>query len=119
MSRFKTHGDRHLDLSPNFSLEFVGRPMRYDTGHVVVAVLSGPTFAKEVGAGLPTAMTIASNDADFARHLAEAISSDNFRAYTSDERDRIRAASPTIAITSTCAPAARCSRRRPSLPTRS
>jgi glycerol-3-phosphate dehydrogenase (NAD(P)+) len=50
-----------------------------------VAVLSGPTFAKEVGAGLPTAMTIASNDADFARHLAEAISSDNFRAYTSDD----------------------------------
>jgi len=50
-----------------------------------VAVLSGPTFAKEVGAGLPTAMTIASNDDDFARTLAVAISSDNFRAYTSDD----------------------------------
>ncbi len=50
-----------------------------------VAVLSGPTFAKEVGAGLPTAMTIASNDNDFARTLAVAISSDNFRAYTSDD----------------------------------
>jgi glycerol-3-phosphate dehydrogenase (NAD(P)+) len=50
-----------------------------------VAVLSGPTFAKEVGAGLPTAMTIASNDSDFAKALAEAISSDNFRAYTSDD----------------------------------
>jgi glycerol-3-phosphate dehydrogenase (NAD(P)+) len=50
-----------------------------------VAVLSGPTFAKEVGAGLPTAMTIASNDGDFAKSLAEAISSDNFRAYTSDD----------------------------------
>ena len=50
-----------------------------------VAVLSGPTFAKEVGAGLPTAMTIASNDAEFARALAETISSDNFRAYTSDD----------------------------------
>jgi glycerol-3-phosphate dehydrogenase (NAD(P)+) len=52
---------------------------------IPVAVLSGPTFAKEVGAGLPTAMTIASSDDDFARHLAEAISSDNFRAYTSDD----------------------------------
>jgi len=31
-----------------------------------MAVLSGPTFAKEVGAGLPTAMTIAASDADFA-----------------------------------------------------
>jgi glycerol-3-phosphate dehydrogenase (NAD(P)+) len=50
-----------------------------------VAVLSGPTFAKEVGAGLPTAMTIASNDKDFARTLAVAISSNNFRAYTSDD----------------------------------
>src|SRR5208282_874968 len=29
------------------------------------AVLSGPTFAKEVGAGLPTAMTIASRDENF------------------------------------------------------
>ena len=52
---------------------------------IPVGVLSGPTFAKEVGAGLPTAMTIASGDDDFARHLAEAISSDNFRAYTSDD----------------------------------
>jgi len=50
-----------------------------------MAVLSGPTFAKEVGAGLPTAMTIAANDDDFAKALAVALSSDNFRAYTSDD----------------------------------
>ena len=49
------------------------------------AVISGPTFAKEVGAGLPTAMTIAANDETFARDLAESISGDNFRAYTSDD----------------------------------
>ena len=49
------------------------------------AVLSGPTFAKEVGDGLPTAMTIASRDSDFAGALANALSSDNFRAYTSDD----------------------------------
>jgi glycerol-3-phosphate dehydrogenase (NAD(P)+) len=52
---------------------------------IPVAVLSGPTFAKEVGAGLPTAMTIASSDPEFAQDLARAISSDNFRAYTSDD----------------------------------
>ncbi len=52
---------------------------------IPVAVLSGPTFAKEVGQGLPTALTIASNNHAFARDLAEAISSDNFRAYTSDD----------------------------------
>lgn len=50
-----------------------------------MAVLSGPTFAKEVGAGLPTAMTIAANDDDFAQDLAVALSSDKFRAYTSDD----------------------------------
>jgi len=48
-----------------------------------VAVLSGPTFAKEVGRGLPTAMTIAANDGAFATELAATISGDNFRAYTS------------------------------------
>ena len=52
---------------------------------IPVAVLSGPTFAKEVGEGLPTAMTIASNDHAFGQDLARAISSDNFRAYTSDD----------------------------------
>jgi len=53
-----------------------GRPM---------AVLSGPTFAKEVAMGLPTAMTIAANDESFARELARSISSGTFRAYTSDD----------------------------------
>ena len=52
---------------------------------VPVAVLSGPTFAKEVGAGLPSALTVASEDQDFARALAESISSPKFRAYTSDD----------------------------------
>jgi len=50
-----------------------------------MAVLSGPTFAKEVAAGLPTAMTIAADDDAFAQDLAVALSSDLFRAYTSDD----------------------------------
>jgi glycerol-3-phosphate dehydrogenase (NAD(P)+) len=50
-----------------------------------VAVLSGPTFAKEVGEQLPTAMTVAANDSGFATELAESLSGDNFRAYTSDD----------------------------------
>ena len=35
--------------------------------------------------GLPTAMTIASADLDFAQRLAETISTDTFRAYTSTD----------------------------------
>src|SRR6202142_1422723 len=49
------------------------------------AVLSGPTFAREVGAGLPTAMTVASRDADFARELALRLSGPEFRAYTQSD----------------------------------
>lgn len=45
------------------------------------AVLSGPTFAKEVGAGLPTALTVASRDESFARALAANLSGASFRAY--------------------------------------
>jgi glycerol-3-phosphate dehydrogenase (NAD(P)+) len=50
-----------------------------------IAVLSGPTFAREVGAGLPTAMTVASPDASYAQALARELSSANFRAYTSTD----------------------------------
>ncbi|MGN6453355.1 MAG: NAD(P)H-dependent glycerol-3-phosphate dehydrogenase [Steroidobacteraceae bacterium] len=50
-----------------------------------VAVLSGPTFAREVGAGLPTAMTIASPYGAYAQALARELSSENFRAYTSTD----------------------------------
>jgi glycerol-3-phosphate dehydrogenase (NAD(P)+) len=50
-----------------------------------VAVLSGPTFAREVGMGLPTAMTIASPDAEFAHQLASSLHAPNFRAYTSTD----------------------------------
>ncbi len=51
----------------------------------LMAVMSGPTFAKEVGEGLPTALTIAANDPELAQDLAVALSGDNFRAYTSDD----------------------------------
>ncbi len=52
---------------------------------VSLAVISGPTFAMEVGAGLPTAMTVASSDEVFAKELAESLSAHNFRAYTSSD----------------------------------
>lgn len=50
-----------------------------------IAVLSGPTFAREVGAGLPTAMTVASPDPAYAKQLAHALSSTQFRVYTSGD----------------------------------
>lgn len=48
-------------------------------------VLSGPTFAKELGIGLPTAVTIASDDQDFAEKFAHLLHGDGFRAYWSED----------------------------------
>lgn len=48
-------------------------------------VLSGPSFAQEVAQGLPTAVTLASNDPDFARDAARALHSPAFRVYSSDD----------------------------------
>jgi glycerol-3-phosphate dehydrogenase (NAD(P)+) len=53
--------------------------------NVPLAVLSGPTFAREVGEGLPTAIAVASPNADFALGLAKRLSAGNFRAYTQSD----------------------------------
>lgn len=50
-----------------------------------VAVLSGPTFAHEVAAGLPTAVTLACDDQAIAEALRERISLPAFRTYLSDD----------------------------------
>jgi glycerol-3-phosphate dehydrogenase (NAD(P)+) len=47
-----------------------------------VAVLSGPTFAQEVGHGRPTAAVLASPDAGLARALQTALGTSTFRLYT-------------------------------------
>lgn len=49
------------------------------------AVLSGPSFAGEVGRGMPTAVTIASTDGAFAADMAAAFHDGVFRVYTSDD----------------------------------
>ncbi len=52
---------------------------------MALAVLSGPTFASEVGKGLPTAIACASPDPDFALALAQSISTPHLRAYTQSD----------------------------------
>ena len=49
------------------------------------AVLSGPSFAKEVADSLPTAVTLASSDIGYAKELATYFHSDNFRVYVSND----------------------------------
>ena len=47
--------------------------------------LSGPSFAEEVAKGLPTAITLASADADFARRMAVELHSARLRIYANDD----------------------------------
>jgi glycerol-3-phosphate dehydrogenase (NAD(P)+) len=48
-----------------------------------IAVLSGPTFAHEVAAGKPTAVTLACDDEDLRSRLAERLAGPAFRTYGS------------------------------------
>jgi len=50
-----------------------------------LAFLSGPSFAKEVGLGLPTAVVMASRDRRIAEETAALFQGDRFRVYTSDD----------------------------------
>ena len=52
---------------------------------VPMAVISGPTFAKEVARKLPGAVTVASEEQTFALDMAHALHNDYFRAYTSND----------------------------------
>lgn len=50
-----------------------------------LAVVSGPSFAKEVAAGLPTAVTVAANNVQFAEDLSVRLRNNVFRVYLSED----------------------------------
>ncbi|MGE0080567.1 MAG: NAD(P)H-dependent glycerol-3-phosphate dehydrogenase [Thiohalomonadaceae bacterium] len=50
-----------------------------------MAIVSGPTFAREVARGLPTAVTVAGSDEDIAGHFARMLHDHTLRAYTSTD----------------------------------
>ncbi len=54
-------------------------------GHSRLAVLSGPSFAAEVAAGLPAALTLACSDARMGEELQAIFSSSSLRVYTNDD----------------------------------
>jgi glycerol-3-phosphate dehydrogenase (NAD(P)+) len=49
------------------------------------AILSGPSFAADVAAGLPTALTLASSDEELARALCDALRGPTLRLYHSTD----------------------------------
>ncbi|WP_367717509.1 NAD(P)H-dependent glycerol-3-phosphate dehydrogenase [Nitratireductor sp. GISD-1A_MAKvit] len=50
-----------------------------------VAALSGPSFASDLARGLPTAVTVATKNADLAVKLAEQLSAPRLRCYSTDD----------------------------------
>lgn len=99
-----TQGFRALlrEIAPHLAAEariaWASKGLEPDTGkllHEVVqevlgarrpmAVVSGPTFAREVALGLPTAVTVAATTPAFAEDLAARLHNNYFRAYTSDD----------------------------------
>ncbi len=50
-----------------------------------VGVVSGPSFAEEVAAGLPTAVSVAATDAIAGERVAQCLRGDSLRAYLSDD----------------------------------
>lgn len=52
---------------------------------VPLAVVTGPSFAREVALGLPTALTVHSETEAFAKTVADVLHGPAFRAYTGDD----------------------------------
>jgi glycerol-3-phosphate dehydrogenase (NAD(P)+) len=71
-----------IEAGTQLLMSEVAHEMRRDAP---IAVLSGPTFAHEVAAGLPTAVTLACADAVLAETLAARIARPAFRPYRSDD----------------------------------
>jgi glycerol-3-phosphate dehydrogenase (NAD(P)+) len=53
--------------------------------HPSIAILSGPSFAKEMAAGMPTVVTVASRFEKVAQKVQSALQTESFRTYTSTD----------------------------------
>ncbi|WP_163134110.1 NAD(P)H-dependent glycerol-3-phosphate dehydrogenase [Agarivorans sp. Alg241-V36] len=86
-------------LSEQSRVAWATKGLEANTGHLLsevavdalgeqvsLAVISGPTFAKELAAGLPTAISASSSDADFVSYLAKVMHCErSFRVYTNND----------------------------------
>lgn len=70
-----------LDASARFLHEIVEEEL----GACPMALLTGPSFAEEVAEGLPTAVTVASNQANYGHKVQALFQSPHFRVYLSDD----------------------------------
>ena len=69
----------HLTMTGVMQETLTGLPLHH------LAVLSGPSFAKEVARNLPTVVTVASHDATIAAVVQQTMVTPYFRVYTSED----------------------------------
>jgi glycerol-3-phosphate dehydrogenase (NAD(P)+) len=67
------------------SNKFMSEVVAEAAPNAAMAVLSGPSFARDVARGLPTAVTLAAHDGALAEALAQAVGSAAFRPYHSSD----------------------------------
>ncbi|MFD2165549.1 NAD(P)H-dependent glycerol-3-phosphate dehydrogenase [Thalassotalea euphylliae] len=86
-------------ISENAKIAWATKGLDPDTGHllqhvareklgneITLGVLSGPTFAKEMAAGLPTAISLSSTDQRFVDELSELLHCEKtFRVYSNND----------------------------------
>jgi glycerol-3-phosphate dehydrogenase (NAD(P)+) len=90
-------GELADSIEPGIPIVICAKGIEQDTGALMseiaaevltdtpVLVLSGPTFAAEVAAGLPAAVTLACQDDDLAVKVSDALAGPMFRIYRSDD----------------------------------
>lgn len=77
-----------LSATKGLEMETLKRPteiLRDVLGERPLCVLTGPSHAEEVAAGLPASVVAASEDQDFARTVQVTLTSDAFRLYTNED----------------------------------
>jgi glycerol-3-phosphate dehydrogenase (NAD(P)+) len=67
------------------SRRFLTDVLAEELPHALCAVLSGPSFAADVAAGLPTAVTVAAEDESVAQEIARRVATPSFRPYRSTD----------------------------------
>lgn len=65
--------------------EVISQVLEADKVRLRIGAMSGPSFAKEVARGDPTAITIASGDAELAQTVQQIFSDPRFRLYTNQD----------------------------------
>ena len=85
------------DLKGGNTLVLCSKGIELDTGKLLttlvdeevpgtpVAVLTGPTFAREIAAGMPGAVTVGVKDEDLGKELQQALGVKGFRPYISED----------------------------------